>query len=101
MEINNKKIIDIENNYGKVWDEDGDVNNQQDYHSLIEGLALEYATVFGHKPITSKLYNFIIHWAFFDFDPKILKRPSYELNKISCFFFKPWAWSRFYPRERL
>jgi predicted ATPase len=86
LEINNKKIIDIENNYGKVWDEDGNVNSQQDYHSSIEGLALEYATVFGNKPITSKLYSFIIHWGFFDFDPKILKRPSYELNKIHAFF---------------
>ncbi len=86
LEINNKKIIDIENNRGKVWDEDEDINSEQDYHSSIGSLALEYATVFGNKPITSRLYSFIIHWVFFDFDPKILKRPSNELNKINSFF---------------
>jgi predicted ATPase len=86
LEIDNKKIIDIENNRGKVWDEGEDVNGQQDYHSPTDSLALEYATVFGNRPITSGLYRFIIHWAFFDFDPKILKRPSYELNKIHAFF---------------
>ena len=86
LEIDNKKIIDIENNHGKVWDEGEDVNGQQDYHSPTDSLALEYATVFGNRPITSRLYSFIIHWAFFDFDPKILKRPSYELNKIHAFF---------------
>ncbi|MFM7572986.1 MAG: AAA family ATPase, partial [Snowella sp.] len=51
LEINNKKIIDIENNRGKVWDEDEDIHSEQDYHSSIGSLALEYATVFGNKPI--------------------------------------------------
>jgi AAA15 family ATPase/GTPase len=86
LEIDNKKIIDIENNHGKVWDEGRNVNSQQDYHSSTDSLALEYATVFGDRPITYKLYSFIIHWGFFDFDPKMLKRPSYELNKIYSFF---------------
>ena len=86
LEIDNKKIIDIENNHGKVWDEGRNVNSQQDYHSSTDSLALEYATVFGDRPITYKLYSFIIHWGFFDFDPKILKRPSYELNQIYSFF---------------
>ncbi len=86
LEINGKKIIDVENNHGKVWDEDEDVNNQQDYHSSVDGLALEYASVFGNKYNATRLYSFIIYWGFYNFDPVMLKRPSHELNKINSFF---------------
>jgi hypothetical protein len=64
------------------------VSSHPNLSSSLELTALsdEVCMYIGDRPITYQLYSFIIHWGFFDFDPKILKRPSYELNKIHAFF---------------
>ena len=55
LKIDTIKVINITNNQGKVWDEDG--QNEQVYQSQTGNLALKSAGNFGKKPRTSNLHN--------------------------------------------
>ncbi|MEB3191998.1 MAG: AAA family ATPase [Snowella sp.] len=74
LKIDEIKVIEIANNQGKVWDEDG--QNKQVYQSSIGNLALKSAGNFGKKPITSTLNNFIDEWKFYNFDPDMIRRTN-------------------------
>ncbi|MGK7930861.1 MAG: AAA family ATPase [Microcystaceae cyanobacterium] len=69
--VNNIQVIDIKNGQGKVVDEDG--SNEQKYKSRTGNLALKSAGDFGHKPITSKIVEFIGEWEVYDLDPDIIR----------------------------
>ena len=81
LKIDEIKVIDIANNQGKVWDEDG--HNEQVYQSSTGNLALKSAGNFGKKPITSTLNNFIDEWKFYDFSPNDIKRKNEFLPVLS------------------
>ena len=74
LTINSIKVIDIEDNHGKVWDEDS--QNEQLYKSKVGNLALKAAGDFGNKPITSELYDSIWEWRFYNFDPDVIRRTN-------------------------
>jgi len=77
--INEKKVIDIVNGKGQVWDEDG--SNNQKYQSdpeSLEGLALRSAGNFGNKPFTKKLASYIKEWEFYNIDPKAIRNTTLE-----------------------
>jgi len=71
LKIDTIKVINITNNQGKVWDEDG--QNEQVYQSQTGNLALKSAGNFGKKPRTSNLHNFIDKWKFYNFSPNKIK----------------------------
>lgn len=72
--INEIKVIDIKDNHGKVWDEDG--QNEQLYKSKVGNLALKAAGDFGNKPTTSELYDSIWEWKFYNFDPDLIRKTN-------------------------
>jgi predicted ATPase len=74
LKIDTIKIINITNNQGKVWDEDG--QNEQVYQSSTGNLALKSAGNFGKKPRTSQLHNFIEEWKFYNFDPDLIRKKN-------------------------
>lgn len=74
LKIDKIKVINITNNQGKVWDEDG--QNEQLYKSKVGNLALKAARDFGNKPITSELYDSLWEWKFYNFDPDIIRKTN-------------------------
>jgi predicted ATPase len=74
LKIDKIKVINITNNQGKVWDEDG--QNEQVYQSQTGNLALKSAGNFGNKPRTSNLHSFINEWKFYNFNPNDIKRKN-------------------------
>lgn len=77
--INEKKVIDIVNGEGEVWDEDG--SNNQKYQSdpeSLEGLVLRSAGNFGNKPFTKKLASYIREWEFDNIDPEAIRNTIWE-----------------------
>ena len=81
LKIDKIKVINITDNQGKVWDEDG--QNEQVYQSQTGNLALKSAGNFGNKPRTSQLHNFIDEWKFYNFDPDVIKRKNEFLSVLS------------------
>ena len=71
-------VISIENGEGTVQDEDG--TNKTDYKS--NKLALKSAGDYGSKPVTRALTEFIKGWEFYDFQPRLMRGPVTDLNKI-------------------
>lgn len=81
--VNGKKVIDIINGKGEVYDEDG--KNPQKYESdteISEELALKSAGKFGNKPFTKKLANYIREWEFYNIDPEEMKKYSLIIEAI-------------------
>jgi predicted ATPase len=74
LKIDKIKVINITNNQGKVWDEDG--QNEQLYKSKVGNLALKAARDFGNKPITSELYDSLWEWKFYNFDPDVIRKTN-------------------------
>jgi hypothetical protein len=74
LKVDKIKVINITNNQGKVWDEDG--QNEQVYQSQTGNLALKSAGNFGKKPRTSQLHNFVDKWKFYNFDPDVIRRTN-------------------------
>ena len=70
--VSSVKVISIQNGQGTIQDENG--KNLTSYKS--NKLALKSAGDYGYKPITSTLTEFIKNWAFYDFQPNLIRGHS-------------------------
>lgn len=75
-------VISIYNGQGEVWDENENGNIITFKSQAGDQLALKSAGNYGHKPITSAIYQFINGWKFYDFDLSQIRRnlDHYNLN---------------------
>ncbi len=65
-------LIDVKSNSGQIRDEDG--SNEQKFFSKEGKLALNTTVNFGDKPLTSKFYETIKSWEFFNLKPSDMRR---------------------------
>jgi predicted ATPase len=69
FQVNNIHVISLKNGAGEIRDEDG--NNKIIYSS--DKLALKSAGAYGNKPVTSKFYDFLRDWKFYNFIPERIR----------------------------